>query len=100
MVKLPGWARGVFVSLAFLSVIFFLKIICPIDTGCFADPFVVIFFLPILFFEKVFGLPLVSLLGFYEPFLVILFWLCVGGVFGYWWGRVQAAKVEKNFFTE
>jgi O-antigen ligase len=50
--KLPLWFRLPFFADALLVLSFGLKLICPIDNGCFTDPMVQFFFWPLLFAEQ------------------------------------------------
>lgn len=73
--------KGAMFGGALAVLIFFLKIICPLNIGCLVDPFLVILFSPLYLFEY-FGLSeLVAAVN--EPFLILGFWTVVGFLVGY-----------------
>ena len=73
--------KGAGFSVALAVLIFFLKIICPVDTGCLADPFLVVLFSPLYLFN---ALGIESLiLSAHEPFLILGFWALLGFIVGY-----------------
>jgi hypothetical protein len=84
MSKVPHWAQGAIFAVTLVILIFILKITCPLDIGCFADPFLIPLFSPLLIFEKLFGG-----LGSYEPFSIIIFWTVIGGIFGLLFGKLK-----------
>ncbi len=79
--RIPHWVEGGVFMLFLVPLIFFLKIICPINTGCLADPFVVAIFSPLLLFAYI-GIP-TETLGIWEPLFIVGFWVFIGCVCGY-----------------
>ncbi len=81
---------GFFTALAVL--IFFLKIICPLETGCLADPFLILLFLP---FQL---LALTGVLDFlpssYEPFFLLGLWAFIGAIIGFLVSYIPTEKKE------
>jgi hypothetical protein len=84
---------GFFTALAIL--IFFLKIICPLNSGCLADPFLVVLFLPFQF------IAMTGILAFlpsqYEPFFILGIWALIGAiggmVFSYRKGKGESLEI-------
>lgn len=70
MKRVPYWAQGFLFACALIFLIFFLKVICPIDVGCLADPFLVPLFSPLKLLA-LFGIPE---LGQWEPLFIVTFW--------------------------
>ncbi len=75
-----GLKGGMF-GAALAVLIFFLKIICPLTTGCLVDPFLVILFSPLYLFEWIGLSSFVTTVN--EPFLILGFWACIGFLVGY-----------------
>jgi len=74
--------------------IFFLKIICPLDTGCFVDPFLLVLFSPLPLLSNLFLISHISIS--YEPFVILLFWTVVGFISG-----LLASQIfPKDFFKQ
>lgn len=63
---------------ALICLIFFLKVICPIEIGCLSDPFLLILFLPLSFLEKAIFIP-----ASYEPLTILAFWMLAGAITGF-----------------
>jgi hypothetical protein len=82
--------RGAVFAAFLVVLVFFLKIICPLDIGCLADPFLVILFSPVYLF-KVTGISQFITVG-EEAFLIVCFWTIVGFVGGYLIGPFFAQK--------
>ena len=61
--------------------IFFLKVICPLNTGCLVDPFLVVLFSPLVLFESLGLSSLITDVN--EPFIILAFWALVGFLVGY-----------------
>lgn len=76
-----GALKGAGFAAALVILVFFLKIICPLDTGCLADPFVLVIFSPLSLFGAVGLSPYVSTTN--EPFIILAFWTMVGLIVGY-----------------
>ncbi len=73
--------KGGSFTAALVVLIFFLKIICPLETGCLVDPFLVVMFSP-LYIMKITGV--VSLVSAErEPFVILAFWILIGFFVGY-----------------
>jgi len=73
----PNWAKGLIFSFVFVVLIFILKVLCPINLGCLADPFLLIIFSPLTVLD------LFSInLGRFEPLYIILFWSILGAFLG------------------
>jgi len=79
---MSGWLKGAIFSAIFLLLIFFLKIVCPLNVGCFVDPFLVPIFSPLLLVEFVTGTKAYQTLGSYEPAFVLAFWVVIGAILG------------------
>lgn len=75
-----GAVQGGLFAGALSILIFFLKVICPINVGCLADPFLVVLFAP-LKLVPLLGLGAVSYQS--EPAVILLFWIIVGSILGY-----------------
>lgn len=74
--------------------VFFLKVICPLNVGCLADPFLIVLFYPLTIFEK---LGITNLVPYaYEPLFILLFW----GFFGFIIGWIGAQVFPKGFLNE
>lgn len=67
-------------SAALAVLIFFLKVICPLNTGCLVDPFLIILFSPLFLFEWVGVSQFVTTQS--EPFFILGFWTLVGFLAG------------------
>ncbi len=77
-----GWLKGGIFFAVFLLLIFFLKIVCPLDIGCFVDPFLPPIFSPLLLIEFITDARAYETLGSLEPAFVFIFWVFIGGVLG------------------
>jgi hypothetical protein len=71
--------RGAGFTAALAILIFFLKIICPLQTGCLADPFILVLFSPLVLFETLH----LSLSSSSEPYAILAFWTLVGFIVGF-----------------
>lgn len=87
MKHVPYWAQGIFFAFALIILIFFLKIICPIDVGCLADPFLVPLFSPL----RITAFLGITDLGKWEPLFIFSFWSVVGFCVG-----LVCENVKKN----
>jgi hypothetical protein len=74
MKKLPPWADGAIFGILFVPLVFFLKITCPIDFGCFVDPFLVPIFSPLFLLQSLFGVGATELSPKTELFFIACFW--------------------------
>lgn len=85
------WIKGTIFTSSLAVLIFFLKIICPLQTGCFADPFLIPMFSPlvILRFFKISA-------GAFEPFFILIFWAAAGGLAGFFIGNLFNLNKEKT----
>jgi hypothetical protein len=83
MKSIPYWVQGGMFAVALVLLIFILKITCPLNIGCFADPFLIPLFSPLL----IIGGKLGSLSA-YEPFFVITFWAMIGALIGLFAGKI------------
>ncbi|TAL49450.1 hypothetical protein EPN83_00890 [Patescibacteria group bacterium] len=88
--RTPYWVRGLLFATFFVAIIFFLKIICPLETGCLADPFLTPLFSPLFLLEGVFGGP--TILGLWEPLFIFVFWGLAGLLFGFLYGRMRVER--------
>jgi hypothetical protein len=82
MKRVPLWAQGALFAVAFALLIFFLKITCPIELGCFADPFLLPLLSPLIFVHYL------GPLGSFEPFFILLFWCLVGMLIGFLFDKI------------
>jgi len=94
MSKIPSWAEGSIFAALLVILIFFLKVLCPVDIGCFADPFLIPLFSP-LFILKIFSISL----GSFEPFFILFFWTVCGGLGGYFAGNLKIKNKNKLEIT-
>lgn len=78
MRKFPPFVDGAIFGILFVPLSFFLKITCPIDFGCFIDPFLVPIFSPLILIESLFGS--VNLAPKTELFFIACFWSLVCGL--------------------
>ena len=95
MKKVPYWAQGVFFSIAFILLIFFLKVICPIDLGCVVDPFLVPLFSPL----KILSFFNLVILEQWEALYILIFWAFVGLCVGFVYEKTKGS-LSKYFITE
>ena len=72
--------KGMIFTVALVILIFFLKVICPLDTGCLVDPFLYIVFSPLTLFQAVGLKEIINPAQ--EPFIILLFWAVFGSVVG------------------
>jgi hypothetical protein len=86
---MPPWAKGLLFSAAFLILIFFLKVICPLEVGCLVDPFLLVVFKPLFWFENLFEISSSEEFSLAEPLLVFSFWVIVGTVLGFLFGKKE-----------
>ncbi len=82
MMKMPHFLRTGFFALGLMVLSFFLKALCPISQGCFADPFVIAFFAPVkLLYHLAPSLgPAISLRV--EQAVLVLIWFAIGCLVG------------------
>jgi hypothetical protein len=76
--KIPYWYQGMIFAPVLVGLLFILKITCPAPTGvgCFADPFLVPVFSPLVGLYKIFGnIPAIAQ---HEPLIILLYWSIVG----------------------
>lgn len=97
--SISPWARGFLFTGGLLILIFFLKIICPINVGCFADPFLVPIFSPLLLVELFTEESSREVLGSLEPLFIFIFWLLVGSLFGFLYGQIFSSKKDEIDFN-
>jgi len=96
MKRVPYWAQGFLFACALIFLIFFLKIICPIDVGCLADPFLVPLFSPLLLL-KIFH---IGELGPWEPFFIIIFWAIFAFYIGLFFEKRRNKKNISDLLKE
>jgi hypothetical protein len=72
--------KGALFLAALVVLIFFLKIICPLDTGCLADPFLVVLLSPLWLFANLHFYSIIDAST--EPFAILGFWTVVGFIVG------------------
>ncbi len=97
MKRLPLWAEGVLFGILFAPLIFFLKIICPTELGCFADPFFIPIFSPIFLIQYIFEFNITTASVKTEILFIILFWGIVGGILGKIYDVVVSQHKEEEF---
>ncbi len=94
MTPINGAIHGAIFVFALSILVFFLKVICPIDSGCLVDPFLLILFYPLSFLNT---LGIVNLIPMsYEPFLILFFWTLSGFIVGW----IIVKILPKDFFVE
>ncbi len=95
MKKVPYWIQGFFFSIAFILLIFFLKVICPIDLGCVVDPFLVPLFSPL----KIVSFLHIAIPVQWEALCILMFWSLVGLCVGVLYEKTKGS-LSKYFITE
>lgn len=85
MKHLPRWADGALFGALLVPVVFFLKIICPLQTGCFADPFLVPIFSPLIIVEAFSSGQTTSFQE--EIFFITIFWGLVFSLLANLWEK-------------
>ncbi|HEY4489700.1 MAG TPA: hypothetical protein VJC12_00390 [Candidatus Paceibacterota bacterium] len=85
--KLPFFTKGIIFAASLSVLVFFLKVLCPLNLGCFADPFLIPLFSPLFVAENLFGN-----LGIFEPFFILIFWSVVGGLAGHFYGKLRTVR--------
>lgn len=85
MRETPYWVKGIIFAISLTVLIFILKVLCPLNVGCFSDPFLIPLFSPLLIIENLFGS-----LGGFEPFFILFFWAVVGGLIGHFYSKIKA----------
>jgi membrane associated rhomboid family serine protease len=78
MYFISGIKGAIFVAI-FVVLVFFLKIICPIYSGCLVDPFLVVLFSPLWLF---YSLHLTFVSTSTEPYAILGFWALIGFIIG------------------
>ena len=86
--KLPFWADGAVFGALLVPVALSLKMICPVRVGCFADPFLVVLFAPLVILEWFFGRGAVSVM--WGILFLIIFWGGIWTVLAYLYGNIVA----------
>ncbi len=97
MRRLPLWAEGALFGILFAPLIFFLKIICPTELGCFADPFFIPIFSPVFLTQYIFESGKIIVSAKTEILFIILFWGIVGGILGKIYGVVVSRDKKEGF---
>jgi hypothetical protein len=92
MRKIPYWVDGALFGTLFVPLIFLLKITCPIDIGCFADPFFIPVFSPLFLLENFFTNSSSLASPKFEIFFIVLFWGVVGSLLAHLWGKIVEHK--------
>jgi len=92
MIKLPPWADGAIFGVLFVPLTFFLKITCPIDFGCFVDPFFVPIFSPLFLLQSLLGEGAVNLAPRVELFFIACFWSLIFGLLAHLGSKIMGTK--------
>ena len=75
----------------FIVIIFVLKVTCPVQLGCFADPFLVPILSPLVILKTI------SVdLGALEPLYVLIFWSLIGAIFGYFYSSIFSGRFDST----
>jgi len=94
MKRLPYWADGGLFGIFLVPVVFILKIICPLKTGCLVDPFLVPIFSPLFLIEGIVGSGRVSSAG--EIFFIMFFWGLVWALIAHLAGSLIKKRENKE----
>lgn len=98
MKHLPRWADGALFGAFLVPVVFFLKIICPLQTGCFADPFLVPIFSPLIIVEAFSSSQTASFQE--EIFFITVFWGLTFSLLANLWGKFSNRNKQANLEGE
>lgn len=98
MKRLPQWADGALFGVFLIPVVFFLKMICPLQTGCFADPFLVPIFSPLIIVEALAGGQAISFQV--EILFITIFWGLVFSLLANLWGKFSNRNKQANLAGE
>lgn len=93
---MPSWLKGGIFFAVLLLLVFFLKILCPLDVGCFVDPFFVPIFSPLILVDFITGSSANEVFGSFEPVFVFVFWIFVGVVLGQVFGKIKLPDLDKE----
>lgn len=96
MKNFPAWIEGAIFGILFVPLMFILKIICPVDTGCFADPFLILIFSPLLLVETLFGRSQIPYEG--ELIVILIFWSIVSALAAHLYSNI--ARSYKQQFNK
>jgi len=91
--KLPLWADGMVFGALLVPVNLFLKIICPVRVGCFADPFLVALFSPLIILDLLFGDA--NITSSWEIMFLVAFWGGVWAALAHLYSNIFARTVRK-----
>jgi hypothetical protein len=98
MKRLPYWADGALFGVFLVPVVFFLKMICPLQTGCFADPFLVPIFSPLIIVEAFARERVISFQG--EIFFITIFWGVVFSLLANLWSKFSKDTEKSSNLTD
>jgi len=87
--RLPYWADGGIFGLLLAPLVFFLKLFCPLNSGCFADPFLVAIFSPLFILE---GVADGRLSARFEITFIVLFWAIAWALLAHLYGKITNSK--------
>lgn len=98
MKRLPYWADGALFGVFLVPVIFFLKMICPLQVGCFADPFLVPIFSPLILIEAFSGEQTISFQT--EILFITIFWGAIFSLLANLWSKFSNENKQSNLVGE
>jgi hypothetical protein len=96
MRKIPPWLEGALFGILLIPLIFFLKVTCPLDVGCFADPFLIPLFSPLLIAEGIVGKGVLSFVQ--EIVFITIFWSCVSSAIRHLFANISRAYKKSSFY--
>lgn len=94
MKRLPYWAQGGIFGFFLIPLIFFLKITCPLYSGCLVDPFLVPLFSPLFLLEAFLGPDYASIKG--EVMFITLFWALVASLVAHLFGNLMKKQMGEE----
>ena len=92
MRKIPYWIDGALFGTLFVPLIFLLKITCPLNIGCFADPFFLPVFSPLFILEKIFTNSEGIVSAKFEIIFIIIFWGVSSSLLAHLWGKIKSSR--------
>jgi hypothetical protein len=96
--SLPPWLDGGMFGALMVPLIFFLKVMCPLNTGCFADPFVVVMFSPLVVLESFVTGPISS--AQVGILFITIFWGVIGALSAHLLSAILNRQNKKFSFDE